>query len=49
MGHRVTSPCHLGHIAIQVGGKLRWDPDRERFIGNDKANQFLDKPIHKSR
>ena len=46
VGHRVTSLCHLGHIAIQVGGKLRWDPQRERFVDNDAANEFVDKPIH---
>ena len=49
VGHRVTSLCHLGHIAIQLGEKLRWDPDRERFVGNDRANQFLQRPIHTPR
>jgi predicted dehydrogenase len=45
VGHRVTSLCHLGHIAIQVGEKLRWDPNQERFIDNDAANAFIDRPI----
>jgi len=47
VGHRVTALCHLGHIAIQVGGKLRWDPEKERFIGSDAANAQIDKPIHR--
>jgi hypothetical protein len=46
VGHRVTSLGHLGQIAIQVGGKLKWDPDKERFLGNEKANGMIDKPIH---
>jgi predicted dehydrogenase len=45
VGHRTTSLCHLGHIAIQVGGALRWDPDKERFLDNDAANALIDKPI----
>jgi predicted dehydrogenase len=46
VGHRVTSLGHLGHIAIQLGGKLSWDPATERFIGNDRANAMIDRPIH---
>lgn len=46
VGHRVTSLCHLGHIAIQVGKKLRWDPEKEIFPGNDTANRFIREPIH---
>ena len=26
VGHRTTSVCHIGHIAMQLGRKLRWDP-----------------------
>lgn len=46
VGHRVTSLCLLGHIGIQVGKKLAWDPDAERFTNSDEANAFIDKPIH---
>ena len=45
VGHRVTSLCHLGHIAIQVGEKLAWDPVKERFTNSEAANKWLDKPI----
>lgn len=38
IGHRVSSVCHLANIAIKVGGKLRWDPEKEVFIANDAAN-----------
>ena len=41
IGHRVTSLSHLGNIAYLTGRKLRWDPARERFIGDDAANRLL--------
>jgi len=47
VGHRVTSLGHLGHIAIQLGEKLRFDPVKEVFEGNDAANALIDKPILK--
>jgi len=40
VGHRTTSVCHLGHIAIQLGRKLRWDPAAERF-DDEAANRYL--------
>ena len=45
VGHRTTSLCHLGHIAIRVGGKLQWDPRQERFLNSDAANAWIDKPM----
>lgn len=41
VGHRTTTLCQLGHIAVQVGGKLHWDPDAERFRNSDAANRLL--------
>ncbi len=38
IGHRVATVCHLANIAIKVGGRLKWDPQKEEFIGNDQAN-----------
>lgn len=46
VGHRVTSLCLLGHIGVQVGKRLAWDPEAERFTNSDEANAYLDKPIH---
>ncbi|MBN2476919.1 MAG: Gfo/Idh/MocA family oxidoreductase [Pirellulales bacterium] len=46
VGHRTTSLCHLGHIAVQVGGTLQWDPQGERFLDNADADALIDKPIH---
>lgn len=40
IGHRVASVCHLANIAIKVGRKLKWDPVKEEFLGDDKANEL---------
>lgn len=45
VGHRVTSLCHLAHIAVHTRQKLQWDPQKERFVGNDAANRYVDRPI----
>ena len=44
IGHRSISVCHLANIVRQVGRKLRWDPDREVFPGDDDANCYLQRP-----
>ena len=41
VGHRTTSVCHLGHIAIQLGRRLTWDPRAERFDGDPEADRML--------
>jgi hypothetical protein len=35
---------YFGHIAIQTGAKLRWNPETERFVSHDEANQLLTRP-----
>jgi predicted dehydrogenase len=40
-GHRTASVCHLGNIAMRLKRKLRWDPAREEFPGDDEANRLL--------
>ncbi|MCX8107594.1 MAG: gfo/Idh/MocA family oxidoreductase, partial [Verrucomicrobiae bacterium] len=40
IGHRVSTVCHLANIAIKLGRKLRWDPAKEEFIGDDAANEL---------
>jgi len=41
VGHRTTTLCQLGHISIQLGRKLKWDPAAEQFPGDDEANRLL--------
>jgi hypothetical protein len=45
VGHRTNSLCQIGHITIQLSKKLRWDPDVEKFIGDDSANRMLSRPM----
>lgn len=42
--HRSTSACILGWIAMKLGRKLRWDPDKEAFAGDDEASAMLARP-----
>jgi myo-inositol 2-dehydrogenase/D-chiro-inositol 1-dehydrogenase len=45
IGHRSCTVCLLGDIAMRLGRKLRWDPDKEQFIGDDEANKMLWRPM----
>jgi predicted dehydrogenase len=47
IGHRSATICHLGNIARWTGRKLRWDPVKERFVGDKDANQYLDRERRK--
>ena len=42
VGHRTNSLCIIMHIGMKLGRKLRWDPDTERFVGDEEANRMLD-------
>lgn len=44
IGHRSATVCHLGNIARWTGRKLRWDPAKERFLGDEEANALLSRP-----
>lgn len=45
IGHRVSTVCHLANIAIRLGRKLKWDPEKEQFIGDESANALLSRPM----
>jgi len=40
LGHRSASLGHLNIIAYKLGRSLKWDPQREEFIGDDMANRL---------
>jgi predicted dehydrogenase len=44
VGHRTMTICQLALIAMELGGKLRWDPARERFVDDNAANARLSLP-----
>ena len=39
--HRVLNCCHMCTMAIKLKRKLKWDPAKEAFIGDDEANAML--------
>ena len=41
IGHRSISVCHLVNITRQLGRKLHWNPESERFAGDAEANDAL--------
>lgn len=45
IGHRSCTVCLLGEIAMRLGRKLKWDPDKEQFIGDEQANRMLGRPM----
>ena len=42
--HRVATICHLGNIAYMLKRDLKWDPDKEVFIGDAEANRLISRP-----
>ena len=40
-GHLSTSLCHLANISYRVGRRVVFDPETERFPGDEEANRFL--------
>ena len=44
IGHRSSTVCHLGNIAMLLDRPLKWDPQAEQFIGDDEANRMTWRP-----
>lgn len=44
-GHRSASLCNLASIAVRLGRPLKYDPDKQRFIGDDEANRLAYSPM----
>lgn len=47
VGHRSVTVCHLGNISIRLRRKIRWDPDKEKIVGDEEASRWLDRPMRK--
>ena len=39
--HRTMTSCHLSNITLLLGRKLKWDPEKEEFLGDDQANALM--------
>jgi predicted dehydrogenase len=47
VGHRATVICHQINICRELGRRLKWDPVKEEFLGDDEANAFRSRPRRK--
>ena len=45
IGHRSVTVCHLGNIAMLLGRKVYWDPNREQFRNDPTATRMLHRAI----
>jgi hypothetical protein len=49
VGHRSITISQIGLIACQIGEKLKWQPEKELFDGNNAANALLSAPILRNK
>lgn len=47
VAHRSITICHLGNIALRLGRNLRWDPAKERILGDESASAMLRREYRK--
>ncbi len=40
VGHRCSTLCHLGNVAMLLKRKIKWDPVKERVIDDSEANNL---------
>jgi len=45
IGQRCFTIAHIGNISMLLGRKLRWDPDKERFVNDEQANRMLSRSM----
>jgi len=44
-GHRSCTLVNLAKIAIRLGRKLYFDPDKQLFVNDNEANRFIHQPM----
>jgi len=44
---RSDTISHLSDMVVRLGRPIRWDPDKERIIGDAEAEKRLDRPLRK--
>lgn len=45
--HRSVSVCHLANIAMLLGRKLKWNPEKENFVDDSDATAMLSREQRK--
>ena len=41
VGHKSVIACHLGNIAARLRTQVRWDPEKEKILGNPEAEKLV--------
>jgi myo-inositol 2-dehydrogenase / D-chiro-inositol 1-dehydrogenase len=44
-GHRSCNLVNLAAISVRLGRTLKFDPDKQTFIGDDEANRMVNQPM----
>ncbi|MGD0015551.1 MAG: hypothetical protein ABSD56_14195, partial [Bryobacteraceae bacterium] len=44
IGHNSMIACHLGNVAYRLGRQVKWDVEREEFLGDSEAQRYLSRP-----
>jgi predicted dehydrogenase len=45
IGASSVTVCHLGNLAYMLKRPLKWDPQRQVFVGDDEANRMLSRSM----
>jgi hypothetical protein len=45
--HRTMTSCHLCNIALMLGRELKWDPQKEEFVGDEQASALTSRKSRK--
>ena len=43
--HRANATCQIANICLQLGRSLKFDPAKEKFIGDEMADRMLDRTV----
>lgn len=45
--HKSAITCHIGTISMRLGRPLKWNPEKEEFVDDKEANQWLSREQRK--
>ena len=45
VAHHSMTACHCANIAVRLGRTVKWDPDKEEFVGDEEANRFRSRAV----
>jgi predicted dehydrogenase len=43
--HRATTICHIANLCVRLGRSLKWDPQAERFAGDNEADRMISRAM----